>query len=90
MQQSLKVRTAPVGAFSKHESATGKELEDVVTRLENLLLERFAAAYDVTYPLVTLARNSHCGELTRSIKASKVSGISPVVFSLDAWPFWNE
>ncbi|MEJ7758611.1 MAG: hypothetical protein WKF55_03345 [Gemmatimonadaceae bacterium] len=60
-----------------------QELEDVVARLEDLLLNRFSAAHYVTNSLVALARNSHRSELTRSIEASEVGGISLVVFSLD-------
>lgn len=84
MQQPLEMRTAPVGAFAKDEAAAGQELEDVVTRLENLFLERLAAAHDITHTLIALARNPHYRELTRPIEASEIGGISLVVLSLDA------
>src|SRR5947209_4727757 len=46
MLEPLEVRRAPVRALAEDEPAAGEELENVVTRLQDLTLERLAATDD--------------------------------------------
>jgi len=58
MLEPAQMRRTPVGALAKHEPATGEELQNVVPRLEDLPLKRFATPHDVADALLRLAGNA--------------------------------
>jgi hypothetical protein len=76
--------------LAKHEAAARQELEDVVPRLEDLALERLAAAHDVPHALLGLTRNADRRQLAGAIEACEVLRIALVVFPLYAWPFRDQ
>jgi len=90
MLEPRQMRATPVRAFAEHEAATGQELQDLVSRLENLALERFPRADDVAHPLLRLTRDAHDGELARPIEAGEIGRVAFVVFALYAGPFRDQ
>src|SRR5215213_8867414 len=84
------MRRAPVGALAVDEPAPGEELEDVVARLEDLALERLAAANDVAHALLGLAGNADRRELAGAVEPGEVRRVALVVLPLGARPLRDE
>ena len=59
-------------------------------RLEDLTLERFAAADHIAHPLVGLARNPHRDELARPREPRQVGRVALVVLAMHAGPLRDQ
>jgi proline iminopeptidase len=57
LSDPVQVALGPVGAVAIDEAAPAHELQDVVTRLDDLALEGLAAAHEIPDPLVGLGRD---------------------------------
>jgi hypothetical protein len=71
-------------------AAASEEFEDVMARLEDLALERLAAAHDVADAFVGFARNPDGDELAGAIEPRQVGRVALVMLALDAGPLRNE
>lgn len=93
MPQPLEMWGAPVGPVTKHEAAARQELQDVVARLEDLALKRFAAAHNVADALFGFRGDVDGHELAGPMQAGEIRRVAlvvRVVLALLAGPFRNE
>jgi len=90
MQQPALMRGAPVRPLAKYKATARQELEDVVTRFQNLSLERLATPDHVAHALLGFARNPHRGELPGTLEPRELTRIALVVLPLHARAFRDQ
>jgi hypothetical protein len=72
----------PVAPLSEDEPASSQELQDVVTRAQDLTLEALSAADQVANPLFGRRRDADGHQLAGSIQTAQLDGIAPIVLAL--------
>jgi hypothetical protein len=71
-----------VRALAVHETAAGEDLEQVMAALEQLAPERLAAAPDVAYPRLGLARDADRRQVAGTVVVGELRGVVLVVLAL--------
>ncbi len=74
---------SPVFPLPVQEPASGKELEDVMPRLETLAPKRLPAAHDVAHAFLRFGRNPHRRQFPRAVEARQLGGVVLVMLPLD-------
>src|SRR5690606_4109765 len=84
------VTGGPVRSLAVDEAPPAKELEDVVTGLEDLALEGLPAPDEVSYAFFLFGRDVDEDEAVVAEVASDLDGVAPIGLAMLARSAWNE